>query len=44
MKIVAISNGEWVIMFSDPRQEEIRVNQRVGNSIVNGVVDATMCF
>jgi len=44
MKIVAISNGEWVIMFSDPRQEEIRVNQRVGNSIVNGVVDETVCF
>lgn len=49
MEIVAISNGEWVIMFSDPRQEEIRVNQRVGNSIVNrgvvrGVVEAAVCF
>lgn len=45
MEIVAISNGEWAIMLSDPQQEEARVNQREGNSIVNrGVVEIIVCF
>jgi hypothetical protein len=28
MEIVAVSNDEWVIMFPDPRQEKVGVNQR----------------